>query len=245
MKAHSFKLSFQVTVTEILLRTQSDIFLYGYERHPEWLVPSTEFSLKLNSTIVPFSLLRCFAIGLMRRPTQLQSRSQSLLGDSILGRCEKLNLLDAQLQVENFRASPPRPASFSYITHVRGLRYRGAITPSDLSLSIGYRPELEFDPERVSACMPFSTAELIVITPPVTTGENFVGRFSGPPITLQFQARFLIIKEIMPDPYTLTWCLYDIDSLGYHAPVATIDGSGHASYAPTNSGHSVKLAVLE
>jgi hypothetical protein len=253
MKLHRFRIFIEVTTTFLKRFTMSDLYIYGYERHPDWTrmdSPNNDTRIRLLSALSgPSAQNHYVGIGLLRRLDNVTTRSEhAAMGRSLLGGLELLYLTDVRMQIFDTTASGPRP-NIDYLIHVRGLRQKGLRDANDLSLScriIGAenRNSPESNPTSVTATV--GTAELLLFSMPTVFGSQFQGGPTDMRITIQLSANVTVERELYPTPLSLIWCIYQLDSPDFHEPASVPKTSGRAwfyKYEPPDFG--VRLFVTE
>jgi hypothetical protein len=246
MKFHDFRLFLRLETTYIR-PAGFDPWIYGYERNQAWQQKSVRL-LSHGSSDVVTDVRPIFGFGLLRVPANTQVLAQPQGGNLLSGGLEVLHFSDVRMQIDDpivigrFTSN-----SMRYYLHIRGFRQYGLTVPSDLSMSariIQYTgaPTIR----RIQDSSPGGTAELVTVYPPTAFSSFHTGTFAPPPIVIQFSARVSVEREIISEPYTLTWCFYEFqDNSSFFSPTQLINGSGAINYVHPSNWYAAQVLIME
>jgi hypothetical protein len=250
MKIHDFRLYVRLSTTYIRSSLPYELYVFGYERHPDWLQNSTKFAVRLltpNSSLVD-SGRPLLGVGLVRQPVGAQVRLQAAGGNFLCNGLEILNLSDVTLQLTNASIRGRTTPAMNYIVHVRGLRQHGLQLPSDLAMAarvLEGHPTLSTS-VAIYNSQPFGVAELLLLSPATAVSNaSFSGYYSGHPIILELSARVSVEREVAAIPHPLTWCVYYFNSTSFTQPVARMEGCGILDYTSGGGLYTLQLFVSE
>lgn len=250
MKIHNFRLFIETSTTFIRPAVTSHLYVYGYERHPDW----TNSSSQLNDIAMRLLTVQggisgntfYVAIGLLRRIKDAPNANAYVgKGASLFAGFEQLNLTDVRVQVFDFLGNTRQQ---DYLLHIRGIRQRGLVTPYDLSASIRVPADLQSQATQsypTSLFIPTADAELLLLVLPTDFSGYNSGQVQGA-IIMQISASVCVERELYHTPDSLCWCIYHVTSAAHHQPVTVLQGSGVVSYNHAASPQfNITLSISE